>query len=190
MPGQLAKRNTPQADVTNWHDSPDGGARGIIAKHVQSPYIIDVDPQGRFDVFTLDKRDKPKFVTSGKANNVARAKSKATAQAIANIKELKAALQADIIDTKASPVKTLEQPAWVKTVKVFIALALFVFAFLLFARWLLLHRPVLFIRWSSWAGVSLFGAWRLLKLLEDLDKRRTRLSRKDAVQSVLSGGKK
>jgi len=186
---KLAKRPSPALDPVAWHDSPDGGARGVIAKGVKQPYIVDITKDGRIDVFTLDGRDKPKFVTSGKAGNVARAKSKATTLALANITELKDALKADIVDTSATPVQTREQPAWLITLKVYVALALFVFAALLFGRWLLVHRPVLFLRGFGWLSVSLFGAWRLMVLFETLDKRRERLAKRRVADAKASAGK-
>ena len=191
MPANLAKRDKPQADIVAWHDAIDGGARGIIAKHVSQPHIIDVNKDGRFDIYFLDKRDKPKHVASGRGNNVTTAKAKATALAIANIKELRDAVKDDIIDAKASPVRQREQPAWLVTLKVFIALALFVFAALLFARWALFHRPVWFFRGFGWLSVSLFGAWRILKFFDDLDKRRERLSKRKVLdaQSALASKK-
>jgi hypothetical protein len=189
MPSNLAKRDKAAGDVVAWHDSPDGGARGIIAKHVPQPYIVDVMPDGRFDVYTLDKRDKPKHVTSGRANNVTTAKVKAREKALANITELRDALQADIVVTSATPVTRREQPAWIITLKVYVALALFVFAALLFGRWLLVHRPVLFLRGFGWLSVSLFGAWRLMVLFETLDKRRERLAKRRVADAKASAGK-
>jgi hypothetical protein len=185
----LVKKASGGHDPVAWHDSPDGGARGVIASGVKQPYIVDVMPDGRFDIFTLTKADKPKHVTSGRANNVTTAKVKASEKALANIKELRDALQADIVDTSATPVKRLEQPAWLITLKVYVALALFVFAALLFGRWALFHRPVWFFRFVGWAGVSLFGAWRLMVLFETLDKRRERLAKRRVADAKASAGK-
>jgi len=189
MPGALAKKTAKDFDPVAWHDSPDGGARGVIAKGVKQPYIVDVMPDGRFDVYTLTKADKPKHVTSGRANNVITAKARATQKALTNIKELRDALQHDIIDAKATPVQKLEQPAWIVTLKVFIATTLFVFAFLLFARWAVLHRPAWAFRVAAWACASLFGAWRLMKFVEDLDKRRERLAKRRVADAKASAGK-
>jgi hypothetical protein len=186
---KLAKRPSPALDPVAWHDSPDGGARGVIAQGVKQPYIVDVMPDGRFDIFTLTKADKPKHVTSGRGNNVTIAKHKASEKALANIPELKDSLQADMITTSATPVRQREQPAWLVTLKVFIATALFVFAFLLFARWAVLHRPAWAFRVAAWAGASLFGAWRLMKFVEDLDKRRERLAKRRVADAKASAGK-
>jgi hypothetical protein len=180
---KLVKKPVNGFDPIAWHDSPDGGARGVIAKGVSSPYIVDVMPDGRFDIFTLTKADKPRHVASGRANNLSTAKARATEKALANIPELKDGLQADIVVTTATPVQRLEQPAWLITLKVYVALALFVFAALIFARWLLIYRPALFIRGFSWVAASLFGAWRLMKFFDDLDKRRERLAKRKVLDA-------
>jgi hypothetical protein len=170
----LVKRGDPIA----WHDAPDGGARGVITERVSEPYIIDVAPSGQFDIFTLDSHDKPRHVTAGRGRNVTLAKSKATSLALANIKELKEERQAQIIDANVTRLEPEAQPAWVKTLKVFIGLALLVAATILFARWLLIYRPHLALRIFAWVFGCLFAAYRILKFFEHLDKIRERLAKR------------
>lgn len=161
-----------------WHDAPDGGARGVITERVSEPYIIDVTPDGQFDIFTLDAHDKPRRVTSGKSRNVTLAKQKAASLALTTVKELKDAQQEHVIDAKVTRLEPEEQPAWVKTLKVFIGLALLVAATVLFARWLLIYRPRLAIRIFMWVAGCLFAAYRILKFFEHLDKIRERLAKR------------
>ncbi len=161
-----------------WHDAPDGGARGVITERVSEPYIIDVTPDGQFDIFTLDAHDKPCHVTSGKSRNVTLAKQKAASLAFTTVKELKDSQQEHVIDAKATRLEPEEQPAWVKTLKVFIGLALLVAATVLFARWLLIYRPRLALRIFMWVVGCLYASYRILKFVEDLDKRRERLAKR------------
>lgn len=195
---QRAKQRAKQHDLIVWQELPDGSQRGVLSERVSQPYLADVDARGRWELYAYDEHDQRQNVASGKANKVTKAKAHTVAAALVHIPELQDTTQdarnatqgGAVIDAK---VTRLEQPAWLITVKVYIALALFVFAALLFARWALFNRPVWFFRVGAWLFVSLFGAWQLLKAGEHLDKRRERLAKRKVIdlQAALSkkGGK-
>ncbi|MEM7737936.1 MAG: hypothetical protein AAF267_19325 [Deinococcota bacterium] len=92
-------------DLVSWHDNPaTGHTKGLITVHVKQPYYVEISSQGDWALLTLGKNGKPRFVTSGRAKNVTKAKAAVTAEVVSKVPEIRAALAVsagDVIDTKA-----------------------------------------------------------------------------------------
>jgi len=94
---------TPQ--LVSWHENPSSGlVKGLVTLHVKQPYYVEIAQTGEWALLTLGKDDKPKFVDSGTARNVTKAKAAVNASILSKIPEVKAVLAestSDVIETKA-----------------------------------------------------------------------------------------
>lgn len=186
-------------DLIVWQELPDGSQRGMLSEHVSQPYLAEVDARGRWALYAYDQHDQRQNVASGKANKVNRAKQHTLAAALAHIPELQddthnhdpsGAQTRDIrqrngavIDAKVTRLERTQPPGWLVTLKVYLALSMFCLAAALFARWLLIYRPVIALRVFGWVGGSVFAAHKIIKWLEDANKRRERLERRQVLEA-------
>lgn len=181
-------------DLIVWQELPDGSQRGMLSEHVSQPYLADVDARGRWALYAYDQHDQRQNVASGKANKVNRAKQHTLAAALAHIPELTTQVntpngatqqpdRAAVIDAKVTRLERTQPPGWLVTLKVYLALSMFCLAAALFARWLLIYRPVIALRVFGWVGGSVFAAHKIIKWLEDANKRRERLERRQVLEA-------
>lgn len=179
----MPKKQAKKLDFVTWQDNASNGfTRGIISQHVQRPHFVEISPNGKWLLLTIDDEDNPVHIAGGKAKDIAQAKADVRAHAITKIPSLKATIKEveEAEQPEKPPVLISARRATVRMYAALTAAILWVgWGFYWFAR----IRPKTATLTIIIVAVAVFVATKLVDWLDDKNAKRVRLvKRQEAMQ--------
>ena len=181
----MAKKSPQNNDFVRWQDNASNGfTRGIISTHVQRPHFIEISPNGKWLLLTIDDTDEPIHIAKGNAKDIASAKAEVRAHAISKIPSLKAAIQVvtEGEQPEKIPVLVSARRATVRMYAALTALVLWVgWGFYWFAR----IRPKTATLTIIIVSVAAYAAVKIVDWLDDKNSKRERLAKRQAAVQMV-----
>jgi hypothetical protein len=181
----MPKKQAKNTDIVTWQDNASNGfTRGIISHNVPRPHFIEISPNGKWLLLTIDDDDQPVHIAGGKAKDIARAKAEVRAHAITKIPSLKAAIKEveEAEQPEKTPVLISARRATVRMYAALTAAVLWVgWGFYWFAR----IRPKTATLTIIIVAVAAFAATKIIDWLDDKNAKRVRLIKRQQAEQMV-----